>query len=272
MFRTTTGSGPDLLLVHGLGSNGLTWQGLVPALAQDRRVVVVDLPGHGRTPAGPGSDTFSGLADALEAFLAAEGLGRVDMVGSSLGGRLVLEMARRGKAGAVVALDPGGFWVGWERTYLQTTLLASVAMLRGMNGLRAAVAHSPVMRSVALAQLSARPWDLDGDRVQAELDSYAGTETFVALVNDLAVAPMQAGPAAAGSGSVTIGWGRHDRLCLPVQAARAQRAFPDAKLHWFEHSGHFPHWDEPAATIEVIRQAMGTAAGPAEPQNAAPSP
>ena len=41
------------------------------------------------------------------------------MVGSSMGARLVLEMARRGRARAVVALDLGGFWKGWERTFLK---------------------------------------------------------------------------------------------------------------------------------------------------------
>ena len=118
MHTISTGSGKPLLLVHGVGSNGHTWRKLVPVLAEDRRVVAIDLPGHGQTPAEADSGTFDGLARSLEGYLAAENLDGVDMVGSSLGGRLVLEMARRGKAGAVVALDPGGFWMGWERTYL----------------------------------------------------------------------------------------------------------------------------------------------------------
>jgi pimeloyl-ACP methyl ester carboxylesterase len=49
-----------------------------------------------------------------------------------------------------------------------------------------------------------------------------------------------------------IGWGRHDRLCLPQQAARAKAAFPSADLHWFEASGHFPMWDQPNETVSVI--------------------
>ena len=253
LHEKSKGNGKPLLLVHGVGSNGHTWRDLVPDLAKDRRVVVIDLPGHGSTPAEADSGTFDGLVRSLEDFLAAENLEGVDMVGSSLGGRLVLEMARRGRAGAVVALDPGGFWMGWERTYLQSTLLMSVLMLRGVGGLRAPLAHNPVTRSLLLAQLSAHPWKLDGEKVRAELDSYASTSTFTELVNDLAVAPMQEGPAAPRSGAVAIGWGRHDRLCWPIQAERARQAFPTAKLHWFEHSGHFPHWDEPDETLRLIQ-------------------
>ena len=258
MYETTTGAGRPLLLVHGVGSSGHTWRDLVPALAEDRRVIVIDLPGHGSTPAEEDSGTFDGLARSLEEFLTTKQLVGVDMVGSSLGGRLVLEMARRGKAGAVVALNPGGFWTGWERTYLQSTLLMSVYMLRAVGGLRATLAHNPATRSLLLAQLSAHPWDLEGDKVQAELDSYATTARFTELVNHLASAPMQEGPAAPGSGPIAIGWGRHDRLCWPVQAERAQHAFPSGRLHWFEHSGHFPHWDEPDETLRLIKKTVGS--------------
>lgn len=257
MHKTTYGTGRPLLLVHGVGSNGHTWSDLTPALAEDRRVVVIDLPGHGATAPEGDSGTFDGLVRSLEDFLAAEKLDGVDMVGSSLGGRLVLEMARRGKAGAVVALDPGGFWMGWERTYLQSTLLMSVFMLRGVGSLRASLARNPVTRSLLLAQLSAHPWKLDGETIRAELDSYASTSTFTELVNDLAAAPMQEGPAAPQSGPIAIGWGRHDRLCWPIQAERARLAFPGAQLHWFEHSGHFPHWEEPAETLRLIQDTVG---------------
>ena len=72
-----------------------------------------------------------------------------------------------------------------------------------------------------------------------------------ALVRDLASSPMQQGPSS-GGGRIVIGWGRHDRLCLARQAKRAMAAFPEAQLHWFEHSGHFPMWDEPAETVALI--------------------
>jgi pimeloyl-ACP methyl ester carboxylesterase len=253
---SAAGEGKPVLLVHGIGSSTRVWRDFVPPLARDRRVVAVDLPGHGNTPAWPGSDTFLGLVAALERFIDDQDLDGADMVGSSLGGRLVLELARRGHTGAVVALDPGGFWIGWERTYLQATLLASLFALRTAKGLVPALAHNATARSLVLAQLSARPWSLDGDDVEAELMSFIETSTFVPLVNDLAVAPKQEGPAAPNAGKIAVGWGRHDRLCWPAQAWRAKVAFPSAELHWFEKSGHYPLWDEPEETLGLIRRTI----------------
>jgi pimeloyl-ACP methyl ester carboxylesterase len=246
------GEGPRLLLVHGLGGTWQSWSTILPALSEVREVIAIDLPGHGETPAAADSGTFAGLADSVERFIFEEGLEGVDVVGSSLGARIVLEMARRGRTGATIALDPGGFWRGWERAYFRTTLAASIRLVRALGPALPALSKSAVTRSVLLAQLSARPWRLDGEVVATELQSLADTKTFDALLRDLATAPEQKGPAAEPSRPVVIGWGRQDRLCLPRQAARAQKAFPSAKLHWFAKCGHFPMWDCPDETAQLI--------------------
>jgi pimeloyl-ACP methyl ester carboxylesterase len=59
-------------------------------------------------------------------------------------------------------------------------------------------------------------------------------------------------PAGSAARPMAIAWGRQDRVCLPRQAARAAARFPDARLHWFDHCGHFPHWDAPEQTVELI--------------------
>lgn len=79
------------------------------ALAVHREVTAVDLPGFGETPPLAGEVSIATLADALTEFLSDHDLSGVDLVGSSMGARLVLELARRGVGGATVALDPGGF-------------------------------------------------------------------------------------------------------------------------------------------------------------------
>ena len=251
------GSGKPLVLVHGLGSSRHAWSLVTLALSRDREVILPDLPGHGDSPAEPDSGTFTGLSRSLDEWLVAQNLSGADLVGSSMGGRLVLEMARRGRSGAVVALDPGGFWAGWERSFIKTTLSASGALLRSLRPVLPKLAHNAVARSMLLAQLAARPWQLNGDLVARELRSFADTPTFSALVEDLAFGPPQEGPASPEAGPVTIGWGRHDRLCFPSQALRAQRAFPGSHLVWFERSGHFPMWEEPDKTVSVIRDAIG---------------
>jgi pimeloyl-ACP methyl ester carboxylesterase len=252
------GAGKPLILVHGLGSSRNAWSLNTLALAQHREVVLPDLPGHGESEAEADSGTFAGLARSFEAWLDAEGLVGADMVGSSMGARLVLEMGRRGKAGAVIALDPGGFWSGWEREFLRSTLTASGALLRSIRPALPALARNSVSRSMLLAQLAARPWDLNGDLVAKELASIANTATFDSLVQDLAYGPPQSGPSAPSSGPVVIGWGRHDRLCFPSQAQRAQAAFPDARLVWFERSGHFPMWEEPERAVRLILETIAS--------------
>lgn len=255
MHAVHAGKGRKLLLVHGLGGSRQSWSTILPALAAARETIAVDLPGHGATPAEAGSGTFRGLADSLDAYLGEQGLVGVDAVGSSMGARLVLELARRGRLGAVVALDPGGFWRGWERTFFHVTIGASIRLVRAIAPMLPALSRSAVGRTLLLAQLSARPWALAPDTVATELASFAATPTFDSLVRDLAKGPEQQGPAASGAGPVVIGWGRQDRLCLPRQAARALLAFPGARLHWFEKCGHFPMWDRPRQTVELITAA-----------------
>lgn len=251
MHHTRAGRGKPLLLVHGLGGSIRSWDPIRPALAESRDVIAIDLPGHGQSAAEPDSGTFAGLARSLDAWLGTQNLAGIDMVGSSMGARLVLEMARRGRAGAVVALDPGGFWKGWERTFFRVTIGASIALVRALRSALPALTANSAGRSALMLQLSARPWALDPALVLTEMRSFADTATFDALVKDLATGPMQQGPAHANR-PVVIGWGRRDRLCLPQQAKRAMAAFPGAQLHWFAGSGHFPLWDQPDETIAVI--------------------
>lgn len=251
------GTGTPLLMVHGLGGSWHSWDSIAEPLAQSRELILFDLPGHGGTPQEPDSGTFNGLMRSVAEMVEANGLRGIDVVGSSMGARIVLELARQGLAGNVVALDPGGFWSGWERTFFRTTLAASIRLLRALKPALPALARNPASRTALLAQLSPKPWKLDGKIVAGELQSFVSTPTFDALVRDLASGPMQRGPAAPGTGKVVIAWGTQDRLCLPRQAKRAMAEFPAAELVWFDRCGHFPMWDRPRDTVELILRATG---------------
>ena len=252
MNATDSGTGPKVLLVHGLGGSSRSWSTILEPLRAQRTVIAIDLPGHGATPAEHDSGTFDGLVGSVQRYIADNGLSGIDVVGSSMGARIVLELARRGGVGNVVALDPGGFWRGWERTFFRTTIGLSGRLLRAIRPGLPMLSRNTVARTALLAQLSVRPWALAPEMVAAELASLCATPTFDSLVNDLSSGPEQTGPAAKSTGRVVIGWGRHDRLCLPRQAARAKAAFPSAELRWFESSGHFPAWDMPEETVAVI--------------------
>lgn len=254
------GSGTPLLLVHGLGSRWSSWSPILGELARHREVIAIDLPGFGDSAPLPGEVTFAGLADVVADFIASNGLDRIDTVGSSMGARIVLELTRRGVGGDTVALDPGGFWSPGELRYFSTSLRASIALVLRLQPAMPALTGNAAGRTLLLAQFSAAPWRLPEDVALHEMRSFAAAralhETLDALVNG----PLQEGaPPGTTPGRVTIGWGRQDRVTLPRQAARAQRLFPDARLHWFEHCGHFPVWDQPRETTDLILAMTGPA-------------
>src|SRR5918998_1246787 len=109
------GVGEPLVLIHGVGHTWRGWKPMLPLLERDFDVLAVDLPGFGRSaslPAGT-EPTPEALADAVERAMDAAGFGRAVLCGNSLGGWIALELARRGRAGPVVArpwrLDPDDF-------------------------------------------------------------------------------------------------------------------------------------------------------------------
>lgn len=248
------GSGKPLLLVHGLGGSWRSWSTILDDLAAEREVISVDLPGFGDTPPLSGEVSIRTLADALTEFLAANDLIGVDAVGSSMGARLVLELARRGGVlGAVVSLDPGGFWRGWERQAFHVSVWASVRLVRLLQPVMPAITGSAAGRTALFAQFSARPWKIPPRVALDEMRTFAASPSFDELLSQLVHGETQRGtPRGSVEQPLVIGWGRHDHVCLPVQAERAQELFPDARLHWFEHCGHFPQWDVPEDTTRLI--------------------
>jgi pimeloyl-ACP methyl ester carboxylesterase len=248
------GTGKPLLLIHGLGGSWRSWMPVIKKLAPHREVIAIDLPGHGKTPPLQGPTTIASLADAVTQFLGNHGLTGIDAVGSSMGARLVLELARRGEAlGAVVSLDPGGFWEGWHRQAFYYSIAASIRLVRAIKPFIPFVAGNAVTRTLLLPQFSPRPWRLPAHLVRTELQDYVASPVFDELLYNLAYGEEQEGsPRGSSAGPLVIGWGRRDRICFPSQSKKALRLFPDAQVYWFNGCGHFPHWDKPSETVALI--------------------
>ncbi|HVG16630.1 MAG TPA: alpha/beta hydrolase, partial [Chitinophagaceae bacterium] len=232
-----------------------SWIPVLDRLSAQREVIAVDLPGHGKTPRLEQPTTIAALADEVTDFIVRNDLKGIDVVGSSMGARLVLELARRGGGvvGAVIALDPGGFWEGWEKHFFYTTGSASIHVIKALKFALPALTGNKVTRSILLAQFSPKPWKISPRLAHIELRGYAECPVYTELLHDLAYGEVQEG---AERGSIhqplVIGWGKADRICFPSQAVRALHLFPDAHLYWFNKSGHFPHWDKPAETAALI--------------------
>src|SRR5215210_7859666 len=123
LFWDRAGSGEPLLLLHGIGSTHDDFVALRPRLDAEYRVLAPDLPGHGRSPALPGRPTIAAIADAVTADLDEVGVGRVHVLGNSIGARVAIELAVRHRARSVVAISPSGLNTPTERVY-QGTLMA----------------------------------------------------------------------------------------------------------------------------------------------------
>jgi len=246
------------VLVHGLGAGWRSWTPIIEELAQHREVIAVDLPGFGETPALTGEVSIATLTDSVATFIREQGLGGVATVGQSMGGRIVLELARRGVGGDTVALDPGGFWSDRELAVFGATLRPSIALVRVLRGRLPSLLATPVGRTLLLAQLSARPWALSRETVLPDVSGLADSPATGAALDALTKGPRQRGaPAGTVPGRVTIGWGRRDLVTVPRQAARAAELFPDAVFHWFERCGHFPQWDAPHEATRLILDSTG---------------
>lgn len=96
LYVREEGVGAPVLLVHGLGASHHDWVHQIPVLAQRYRVLAVDLPGFGASPAQPGLRSLAQYADAVLAELDRRGIAELHgLAGHSMGGAIALEMALR---------------------------------------------------------------------------------------------------------------------------------------------------------------------------------
>jgi pimeloyl-ACP methyl ester carboxylesterase len=253
------GAGKPLLLLHGIGGSWRSWQTILDDLALEREVIAVDLPGHGETPALSGKTTIASLADAVTEFLKTNKLTGIDAVGSSMGARLVLELARRGGIlGSVVSLDPGGFWQGWQIPYFYHSINLSVKLVRLLQPVMPQLTANAISRSLLFAQFAKSPSQIAPKVALDEMRSFAASPVFDELLDNLAYGEEQKGASKNSiKNPLVIGWGRQDRVCLPGQARLATEKFPDAELYWFDNCGHFPQFDKPAETVRLILESTG---------------
>jgi pimeloyl-ACP methyl ester carboxylesterase len=259
----TAGSGPVLLLIHGIAGSSATWDDVLPWLAERYCVVAPDLLGHGGSAKPRGDYSLGAYASGVRDLLGALGHERASVVGHSLGGGVAMQFAYQfpercerlvlvssGGLGREVhpilraAALPGAEWV------LPLLCAAGVrnavdgmARFLGRVGVRAAPDLEEMWRGFcSLADADARQAfvhtvrtiiDVGGQRVSAADRLYLAAEVPVMLI-----------------------WGELDSM-IPVAHARpAHEVIPGSRLAIFPGAGHFPHRDNPRRFVEVLLDFM----------------
>ena len=87
------GSGPALLVLHGIGNNCQTWSGVIDRLAETHTVIAPDLLGHGASDKPRGDYSISAYANGMRDLLTVLDIERATVVGHSLGGGIALQLA-----------------------------------------------------------------------------------------------------------------------------------------------------------------------------------
>jgi pimeloyl-ACP methyl ester carboxylesterase len=243
------GSGPPLLLLHGLGSCKEMWRPVLPMLARSHDVIAVDLPGFGESAHGP--DTMAGLTDAVAAFADELGLERPHVAGNSMGGGVALALGAQGRVASACAVSPVGFANDREAAYARAMLAMTRVLSVGVAPAAALIARSRALRTATMSHITARPWQLPPGEAALWIRACAEATAYWPLLRDATEFDPQ--PPVCPT---TFAWGDRDRLTIfSRQAPRARRMLPQARHVTLHGCGHVPTWDDPEQVARAILQA-----------------
>ncbi|HYE94109.1 MAG TPA: alpha/beta fold hydrolase [Terriglobales bacterium] len=245
LHYVTEGRGPVVVLVHGLGGFAESWRHNLAALARVATVYAVDLPGFGQSSKPPARYRLADAARALHGFVQAMGLGRVAVVGHSLGGAVGLTYAlthpaRVERLALLGALVPGASYrLSWPYRLAATPMLGELLALCGCAPVyRAAIArcfHAPVADEVEYL-------------VREAYEARTGPEAkaaYLATLRDIRRdivdhAPDYRRALGALDAPVLFIHGKQDRVIAPAHCGEAAEILPRARVRWLDGCGHFP--------------------------------
>ncbi len=235
---TDAGSGPVVVLLHGLGGDSANWAFNTPTLAQKFRVIVPDQVGFGRSDKPLINYRVGTYVDFLDKFLAGLKVERATLVGNSLGGWIAAAYALKypSKVERLVLVDAAGFAPPKEFDLstlagLNPSTREQAKMLAGL------VFFNPLFKSDAAvdAMLEQRLTAGDGYTIQSLVESIHRGED------------MLDGKLGAIKQPVLLVWGREDGLTpLAREGERFKREIPHAQLVVFDGCGHVPQVEKAA--------------------------
>jgi pimeloyl-ACP methyl ester carboxylesterase len=255
----SAGSGPAIVLVHGITSTSATWERVMPYLATRFTVIAPDLLGHGQSAKPRGDYSLGAYASGVRDLMVSLGHERATFVGHSLGGGVVMQLAYQfpERCERLVLVDSGG--LGREVNFLlrAATLPLSEVVLPVLASTRMLDAGRGVGRLFGRLGLHA---GTDMAELAKGHASLADAESRAAFVHTLRTIVDPGGQRVNASDRLYLAqnvpfmivWGERDPI-IPVQHGRAAHELvPTSRLEVFEHAGHFPHVDDPQRFLDVL--------------------
>lgn len=260
------GSGPPVVLIHGLLVDGAVWDRLVPALSGAVRCIVPDLPlGAHRTAMKPAADlTPPGLARLIAEFIERLELQDVTLVGNDTGGALcqLVIASYPDRIGRLVLTNCDAF-----ENFPPPAFRLAVKALGHLPGAAAAVerlARIASVRRVAMAPLTIDPLPDHYAKRWMEALRDAGVRRDMVRVSR-AVSSSHTLEAATKFGAfekpVLIAWGVRDRFFPLAEGERLAAAFPRGRLERIDNARTFVQMDAPDRLAELILEREPAAAG-----------
>jgi 2-hydroxy-6-oxonona-2,4-dienedioate hydrolase len=232
------GSGPVVVLLHGLGGNATNWAFNIPALAQKYRVVVPDQIGFGRSDKPLVNYRVGTYTDFLDKFLDELKIEKASLVGNSMGGWIaaLYTLQHPSRVERLVLVDSAGFRPPKEFD-LATLSGLNPSTREGMKRLAGMVFFNPLLKTDAAVDLmlAQRLSAGDGYTIQSLVESiYRGED-------------MLDGRLSAIKQPTLLIWGREDGLTpLAREGAQFQKELTGARLVVFDNCGHVPQVEKAA--------------------------
>jgi pimeloyl-ACP methyl ester carboxylesterase len=257
----TAGSGPVVLLVHGIAGTADQWAEVAPILAEEYTVVAPDLLGHGQSAKPVGDYSLGAYAVSLRDLLVVLGHRRATIVGHSLGGGIAMQFAYEYPVFAerLVVVSSGG--LGRE-----VHPILRAATLPGAELVLPLLAHERVLGvGGAVGQVLARLGLRAGPDIAEMARGYASlgdAEARAAFLHTVRAVIDYTGQRVNASDRLyltsllpsLIVWGRRDPLIPATHGEIAHGQMPGSRLEIFEGAGHFPHLDDPVRFAAVLRE------------------
>jgi pimeloyl-ACP methyl ester carboxylesterase len=259
------GSGPAVVLIHGITSSSRTWKQVMPALAEHHTVIAPDLLGHGRSAKPRGDYSLGAYASGIRDLLIYLDVPRVTVVGHSLGGGIAMQFAYQfpDMLERLVLVDSGGLGEEVSLALRAATLPGSELVLPLLFGKPQRVVGRAVSR--LLARLGVRE-GADVKGLLEGLDSLGdrgGRRAFLHTARAVIDPRGQRVDArdrlylSADVPSLLI-WGEKDRIIPIEHGRRAAGLMPQSRFEVIPGAGHFPFNHDPARFAELLRDFIAT--------------